>query len=61
MGKGCLAIPQEVGGPYPKWWCTGNCLYLLDLLTTYGNINPLNQLIRDIRCFADLQGQSIPI
>jgi len=48
-------------GAYPKWWCTGNCLYLLYLLTTDGNINPLNQLIIDIRRFADLPGQIIPI
>jgi len=23
------------GGAYPKWWCTGNCLYLLHLLPTF--------------------------
>ena len=40
------------GGAYPKWWCTGNCLYFLHLLSTYGNVSPLNQLIRYIRRFA---------
>ena len=47
-----MAIPQEVGEAYPKWWCMGNCLYLLHLLPAYGSVNPLDQLIRDIRRFA---------
>jgi len=51
-GKGVIGYSSRGGEAYPKWWCTGNFLYLLHLATTYGNIVPFNQLIRDIRRFA---------
>ena len=51
-GKGVIGYSSRGGKAYPKWWCTGNCLYLLHLATIYGNVVPINQLIRDIRRFA---------
>jgi hypothetical protein len=50
--KGVIGYSSRGGEAYQKWWCTGNCLYLLHLATIYGNVVPFNQLIRDIRRFA---------
>jgi sulfur relay (sulfurtransferase) complex TusBCD TusD component (DsrE family) len=60
MGKGCLAIPQEVGGLTRN----GGVRVTVCISCTYARpmeTYPLDQFIRAIRFFADLRGQIIPI
>ncbi len=60
MEKGCLAIPQEVGGHTQN----GGVRVTVCISCTYARpmeTYSIIQIISAIRCFADLWGQIIPI